>query len=88
MSLALAMFAVMVLVGVLAGVLAGYLMERGGYGRRWDIILGLAGSAGGGWVLLAAGVSPAAGLAAVAGVAFAGAALFIVAQRKLYAAVP
>jgi uncharacterized membrane protein YeaQ/YmgE (transglycosylase-associated protein family) len=86
--MSLGIFAVMVLVGALAGCLAGYLMERGGYGLRWDMILGLAGSAAGSWILWALGVSPAAGLAAVAGVAFAGAAVLIVAQRKIYPAIP
>ncbi len=32
------MIAMLVFVGVLAGVLAGYVMKRGGYGMRWDII--------------------------------------------------
>ena len=39
------MFAMLVLAGVLADWLAGLLMERGGYGLRWDVTLGLAGSA-------------------------------------------
>ena len=86
--MSIGMFAVMVLVGVLAGWLAGYLMERGGYGLRWDMILGLAGSAVGSWILAAVGISPAAGVAAVAVVAFAGAAILIVAQRKIYPAIP
>ena len=81
-------FATMLLVGVLAGWAAGHLMERGGYGLRWDMILGLAGSAVGGWILFAVGASPAAGLAAMAGVAFAGAASLIAAQRKFYPAIP
>ncbi len=41
------MIAMLVFVGVLAGVLAGYVMKPGGYGMRWDIILGReAGSSG------------------------------------------
>jgi uncharacterized membrane protein YeaQ/YmgE (transglycosylase-associated protein family) len=78
------MFAMLVLVGVLAGWLAGYVLTRGGYGLRWDIILGLAGSAVGSWIFWALGVSPEAGLALVAGVAFVGAAIPIVAQRKIW----
>jgi uncharacterized membrane protein YeaQ/YmgE (transglycosylase-associated protein family) len=78
------MFAMLILVGVLAGWLAGYVLTRGGYGLRWDIILGLAGSAVGSWIFWALGVSPGAGLALVAGVAFVGAAIPIVAQRKIW----
>lgn len=81
-------FAAMLLVGVLAGWAATYLAARGGYGLRWDMVLGLAGSAVGSWTLFAVGVSPAAGLAAVVGVAFAGAAILIMAQRKFYPAIP
>jgi uncharacterized membrane protein YeaQ/YmgE (transglycosylase-associated protein family) len=33
------MIVMLVFVGVLAGVLAGYVMKRGGYGMKWDIIL-------------------------------------------------
>jgi uncharacterized membrane protein YeaQ/YmgE (transglycosylase-associated protein family) len=88
--MSLDMPAVMVLMGVLAGWLAGYLMERGGFGLRWDVILGLAGSAVGSWLLWVAGAAFAAGLAAlavVAFVAFFGAALAIVAQRRIYPAI-
>jgi uncharacterized membrane protein YeaQ/YmgE (transglycosylase-associated protein family) len=85
--MSLAMPAVMVLMGVLVGWLARYLMERGGFGLRWDVILGLAGSAVGSWLLWAAGAPSAAGLAAVAVVAFVGAALAIVAQRRIYPAI-
>lgn len=79
-----AMLAMLVLVGALAGWLAGYVMERDGYGLRWDMILGLVGSVVGSWIFWVAGVSPGAGLAVVAVVAFAGAAILIVAQRKIY----
>jgi uncharacterized membrane protein YeaQ/YmgE (transglycosylase-associated protein family) len=87
--MSLDMPAVMVLMGVLAGWLARYLMERGGFGLRWDVILGLAGSAVGSWLLWVAGApfAFAAGLAAVAVVAFVGAALAIVAQRRIYPAI-
>ena len=81
-------FAVMVVVGLLVGWLASYLLERGGYGLRWDMVLGLAGSAVGSWFLAALGVAPAAGLAAVTAVACAGAAVLIVAQRRIYPAIP
>jgi uncharacterized membrane protein YeaQ/YmgE (transglycosylase-associated protein family) len=77
------MIAMLVLVGVLAGVLAGYVMKRGGYGMRWDIILGLVGSVAGSWIFWALSVSPGAGLLALAVVAFIGAAIPIVGQRML-----
>jgi uncharacterized membrane protein YeaQ/YmgE (transglycosylase-associated protein family) len=73
-----------VLVGVLAGVLAGYVMKRGGYGLRWDIILGVVGSIVGSWIFLALGVSPGAGMLTMVVVAFVGAAIPIVAQRKTW----
>jgi uncharacterized membrane protein YeaQ/YmgE (transglycosylase-associated protein family) len=77
------MIAMLVFVGVLAGVLAGYVMKRGGYGMRWDIILGLVGSVAGSWIFWALRISPRAGLIALAGVAFIGAAIPIVGQRML-----
>jgi len=54
------MFPIMVLGGVLAGWLAGFVMERGGYGLKGDIVLGLAGSAVGSWIFWALGASPGA----------------------------
>jgi uncharacterized membrane protein YeaQ/YmgE (transglycosylase-associated protein family) len=77
------LIAMLVFVGVLAGVLAGYVMKRGGYGMRWDIILGLVGSVVGSWIFWALRISPGAGLIALAGVAFIGAAIPIVGQRML-----
>ena len=74
------MFVTWVLAGLLAGVLAGLVMKRGGYGLRWDIILGLVGS----WIFLALGISPEAGMLTTAVVAFVGAAIPIVAQRKVW----
>lgn len=72
------------LAGLLAGVLAGFLMKGGGYGLRWDIILGLGGGLVGGWIFRALGVSPEAGMVTMAVVAFVGAAIPIVAQRKIW----
>jgi uncharacterized membrane protein YeaQ/YmgE (transglycosylase-associated protein family) len=71
------------LVGALAGVLAGYVMNRGGYGMRWDVMLGLVGSVAGGWIFWALRISPGSGLGALAVVAFIGAAISIVGQRML-----
>ena len=79
-----AMFVSSVLMGVLAGWLAGFVMERGGYGLRWDISLGVVGSIVGSWTFLALGISPEAGMVTMAVVAFIGAAIPIVAQRKAW----
>ena len=81
----LVMFGLWVLVGLLAGWLAGVVMKRGGYGLRGDSILGLAGSLVGGGIWVTA--SPAASLATVALVAFGGAAVLIVLQRKIWPAI-
>jgi uncharacterized membrane protein YeaQ/YmgE (transglycosylase-associated protein family) len=78
-----AMFVTWVLVGVLAGVLAGLVMKRGGYGLKNDIILGLIGSIGGSWIFRALGVLPGTGIVAMAFVALVGAAILIIAQRKI-----
>ena len=82
----LVMLALWVAVGLVAGWLAGFVMKQGGYGRKEDILLGLVGSLVGGivWVL---GISPEAGMVAVAGVAFVGAAILIVLQRKTWPAI-
>jgi len=78
------MFPIIVFGGVLAGWLAGFVMERDGYGLKWDIVLGLTGSAVGSWIFWAVGASPGAGLAGLAVVAFLGAALPILAQRQFW----
>jgi uncharacterized membrane protein YeaQ/YmgE (transglycosylase-associated protein family) len=79
------MFVTWVLVGVLVGVLAGLVMKRGGYGLKKDITLALVGSIGASWIFRAVGVFPGAGILAMAFVAAVGAAIVIVAQRKLMA---
>jgi len=76
-------FATWVLVGLLAGLLAGLVMKRGGYGLKRDITLALVGSIGGSVLLRTVGF-PGAGIVAVAVVAFIGAAIPIVAQRKIW----
>ena len=82
------MFPIMVLGGVLEGWLAGFVMERGGYGLKWDLVLGLAGSAVGSWIFWALGASRGAGLVGLAVVAFVGAAIPIVAQRQIWPRTP
>jgi uncharacterized membrane protein YeaQ/YmgE (transglycosylase-associated protein family) len=79
-----AMFVTWVLAGVLAGLLAGLVMKPGGYGLKRDIILALVGSIGGGWIFRAVGVFPGAGIVATAVVAFIGAVIPIVVQRKMW----
>jgi uncharacterized membrane protein YeaQ/YmgE (transglycosylase-associated protein family) len=83
----LVMLALWVLVGLLAGWLAGVLLKHGGYGMGEDLLLGLVGSLVGGGVVWALGASPEAGIVAAAGVAFVGAAIVIVLQRKMWPAI-
>jgi uncharacterized membrane protein YeaQ/YmgE (transglycosylase-associated protein family) len=78
------MIATSVLVGLIAGWLAGRVMKDGGYGLKGDIVLGLVGSILGSLLFRALGVSPEAGIALLVIVAFVGAAIVIVAQRKLW----
>lgn len=78
------MFATWVVVGLLTGWLAGMAMKDGGYGRLWDLILGLVGSSTASGIVWALGVAPEAGNFTTAVVAFAGAAMVIVAQRKVW----
>jgi uncharacterized membrane protein YeaQ/YmgE (transglycosylase-associated protein family) len=80
----LSMFMSWVLMGVLAGGLADTVMKRGGYGLRCDMLLGLAGSVVASGIFLALTVSPQSGVLTMAAVAFIGAAVPIVAQRKAW----
>jgi uncharacterized membrane protein YeaQ/YmgE (transglycosylase-associated protein family) len=77
------MFGAMILTGLLTGWLAGCVMKDGGYGLIGDFALGLIGSstASAIWAL---GVAPHMGNFATAAVAFLGAAVLIVAQRKVW----
>jgi uncharacterized membrane protein YeaQ/YmgE (transglycosylase-associated protein family) len=84
MNLAMVTVAVCVLVGLMAGWLAGRIMKDGGYGLKEDMVLGLVGSIAGGWIFRTMGVSPEAGMAVLVVVAFGGAALMIVGQRKIW----
>ena len=79
------MFVSWVVVGLLAGWLAGIVMKDGGYGLIGDMVLGLAGSVVGGWIFMALGVSAGGGLFPTMFVAFVGAVIVIVAQRKVWA---
>ncbi len=78
------MFASWVVVGLLAGGLAGFAMKGGGYGLVGDLVLGLVGSLVGGWIFWALGVSAGGGIFPTVFVAFVGAIIVIIAQRKLW----
>ena len=80
----LVMLAVWVLAGLLTGWLAGAVMSRGGYGWRTDTVLGLAGSIVGSAIGWALGATAGAGMVALTLVAFGGAVILIVAQRKIW----
>src|SRR5258705_13732397 len=76
------MFGWWVVVGVLAGWLTGFVMKDGGYGLVGDMVLGLVGSVVGGWIAL--GVSAGGGIFPTVFVAFVGAVIEIIVQRKLW----
>jgi uncharacterized membrane protein YeaQ/YmgE (transglycosylase-associated protein family) len=76
-----------VLVAVLAGLGAEYAMKRGGYGRGWDIALGLAGAIVVSSIFQSRWVSPDPGIVVVTLVAAVGAAGLIVAQRTIWPAI-
>src|SRR5881628_3801569 len=78
-------FLTWILAGLLAGLLAGWVMTRGGYGLKWDITLGIVGSIGGSWILRTLGIFPGAEMVAVAVIAFMGATIPIIVQRKFFA---
>jgi len=73
-----------VVVGVIACWLTGFVMKDGGYGLVGDMVLGLVGSVVGGWIFRALGVSAGGGLFPTVFVAFVGAVIVIIAQRKLW----
>jgi uncharacterized membrane protein YeaQ/YmgE (transglycosylase-associated protein family) len=80
----LQMFATLVLVGLLTGWLAGFAMKDGGHGLIWDLALGLVGSTGAGELLAVLGLASDPGIFVAAVVAFAGAAVVIIAQRQVW----
>jgi len=74
-----------VLVAVLAGWVAEFVVKRG-YGRRWDIALGLVGSVVLGGLFQSQWPSPDPSLMAATVVAACGAAGLIIAQRAVFPA--
>ena len=79
------MFVSWLVVGLLAGALAWIVMKDGGYGLIGDLVLGIVGSVVVGGIFWALGVSAGVGLFPTAYVAFAGAIIVLVAQRKVWA---
>jgi uncharacterized membrane protein YeaQ/YmgE (transglycosylase-associated protein family) len=81
----LEMFATWVVVSLLTGWLMSFVMKTGGYGRIWDMVLGLVGS--GPVITLAlallGGPSEAARIATPVA-AFVGATVMIVLQRTIW----
>lgn len=80
----LQMFATLVFVGLLTGWLAGFVMRDGGHGLIWDLALGLVGSTVAGEILAVLGLAADPGIFVAAVVAFAGAAVVIIAQRQVW----
>jgi len=80
----LGMFAMWVVVGLVAGWLVGFVLKDGGFGLTGDLILGLVGSIAGSVIFRGLEISPGAGLFALVVVAFIGAGIAIVAQRKIW----
>lgn len=81
-------FVTFVVVGVVVGWVAGVAMREGGSGLTWDLMLGIGGSGMTnviGWIT---GLTDGAGTPAMVLVGAIGAALVIVAQRKLWPAPP
>ncbi len=68
----------------MAGWLVGFVLKDGGFGLTGDLILGLVGSIAGSVIFRGLEISPGAGLFALGVVAFIGAAIMIVAQRKIW----
>jgi uncharacterized membrane protein YeaQ/YmgE (transglycosylase-associated protein family) len=71
---------------VLAGLLAGFVRKHGGYGRGWDVVLGLVGSVAVSSFFQSHWPAPEPGLVAVMIVAAVGAGGLIVAQRTIFPA--
>jgi uncharacterized membrane protein YeaQ/YmgE (transglycosylase-associated protein family) len=82
--MSLVIFVMWVVVGLVAGWLAGFVVKRGGYGLRADIILGLVGGIVGTWIWWALRVTAEAGIAALTIVAIVGAFSLIVVQRQIW----
>jgi uncharacterized membrane protein YeaQ/YmgE (transglycosylase-associated protein family) len=82
----LELFVMWVVVGLMAGWLARIAMKSGGYGLTRDISLGVVGSIVGSVIFRGLEISPGAGMFELVVVAFVGAAVAIVVQRKFWTA--
>ena len=80
------MFVTWIVVALLTSGFISLVMKRGGYGRIWNVILGLAGSGAASTLVPALGAPSEAGKGAIAIAAFVGAVSIIVLQRKIWPA--
>ena len=76
-------FLAWIVVGLIAGWLAGQVMQGGGYGVVFDIILGLVGGVLGGWIFGLLGIWSGGGMIGSIIVAFAGAVILVAITRVL-----
>jgi uncharacterized membrane protein YeaQ/YmgE (transglycosylase-associated protein family) len=76
-------FLAWIVVGLIAGWLAGQVMQGGGYGVVFDIILGLIGGVLGGWIFGLLGIWEGGGMIGSIIVAFAGAVILVAITRVL-----
>jgi uncharacterized membrane protein YeaQ/YmgE (transglycosylase-associated protein family) len=76
-------FLAWIVVGLIAGWLAGQVMQGGGYGVVFDIILGLIGGVLGGWIFGLLGIWSGGGMIGSIIVAFAGAVILVAITRVL-----
>jgi len=74
---------VIVVVGVIAGWLAGKIVEGGGFGLIWDLIIGLIGAFIGDWLLPQLGIHLGTGIVALIINAFIGAVVLLLILRLL-----
>ena len=78
------LFVMWVVVGLMGGWLARIVMKGGGYGLIGDASLGVVGSIAGSVIFRGLEISPGAGMFVLVVVAFVGAAIAIVVQRKFW----
>jgi uncharacterized membrane protein YeaQ/YmgE (transglycosylase-associated protein family) len=72
---------VIIVVGVIAGWLAGKVVEGGGFGLIWDLIIGLIGAFIGDWLLPQLGIHLGAGIVALIINVFIGAVVLLLILR-------
>ena len=72
-----------IIVGLVAGWAAGKIMKGSGYGPVMDLVLGMVGAIGGGWIFNTLGIYRAGGIVASIVVAIVGAIVLIWLSRVL-----